>query len=265
MRKLTLLTTLIIAVLTLGAGADNNNGRVVTESHLEQGARAAASRIKNNYTVSRKINFVKPYFRYPQLVRSRTLLNTPSLVNRVPTRWNETNLARRGIADRAINGQLGNTLRSRASTQKLVTGSQYFTNRPRHFTPIEPNEIPITSYVMEDLAMYVQAKSFDGKFQVEDELAGRNWSTWMASHPAIRKVGRSYVAQAGFYGTLGNDPTVYPLVLQFRLEGSDKAWHVRDVQVVSANRNEREGAVSFVQWVPNTENELVAVELPDVQ
>lgn len=266
MRKLTLLTTLIIAVLTFGASADDNNeGRMVTESRLEMGARAAAGRINNNFNVSRRYTLVKPYFRYPQFQKARILLRTPGLLNRIPTRFNETNLATRPTAGRTINARLGASLRSRPSAQVLAQGSRYFNKYKRHFTPIAPNEIPVTSYVMEDLAMYVQAKSFDGKFQVSDDLANRNWNTWMASHPALRKVGNDYVAQAGFYGTLGNDPTVYPLVLQFRLEGSDKAWHVRDVQVVSANLNQREGAVSFVEWVPNTDNELVAVELPDVQ
>lgn len=119
---------------------------------------------------------------------------------------------------------------------------------------------PVTSHVKEDLNYHINAKSGDGYLEVYDKLAGESWKVRLVSHPVIRPNGDGYLAQAGFAGTLGNDTTVYPVVLQFRLEGDEQTWHVKKVDVISANRIVREDRREFVRFVPDQSTETLVTE-----
>ncbi len=151
---------------------------------------------------------------------------------------------------------------TRRAGNRLAQGSVFFkgSREHRYRGPVKAHVIPEESYVKEDLALYVQAKSYDGLLHVEDDMMPEGWDTWMVSHPVLRKVGRDYVAQAGFFGVSG-DSHIHPLVLQFYLKGNDQSWHVRSVDVVTAGQAPREGMASLIRWTMNNE-QLVVEELP---
>lgn len=119
---------------------------------------------------------------------------------------------------------------------------------------------PTWSHVKEDFNYHLHAKSADGYFQVQDPLAHETWKVRMVSHPVVRETGAGHVVQAGFAGTLGQDPTIYPVVLQFHLSGDDTTWHVKKVEVISANRIVREGKKEMVRFVPDEATQTLVVE-----
>ena len=112
------------------------------------------------------------------------------------------------------------------------------------------------------MALYVQVKSNNGMFAVNDPATGKTWNSWMVSHPKVRRVGRDFVAQAGFYGHPSDSNEVLPMVVQFRLKGQGKSWHVKNVKMVNVNNVKRPGVAQFIQFVASEDGTLGTEEIP---
>ena len=156
--------------------------------------------------------------------------------------------------------QIATRLQTNNTRALFARPSQYFRGAPKKNNNPEPSpELAIEAAAKNSLALFVQAKSENGMFPVLDPMTDGVWNTWLVSNPKLRKVGRDYVAQAGFYGSEPGSSDVYPMVVQFRLEGADKNWHVRNVKLVTVNSVARPGVAQFLRFVESRDG-TVGVE-----
>ena len=107
--------------------------------------------------------------------------------------------------------------------------------------PAQPKAPPEQQKILTTLSYYVQFRSVDGLLPVPDpEAEDREWHLKMSAAPVLNKVDASrYHALVPFEGTLGDDTTNVPVVLDFDMAGSGDKWAVKNVRIHSVNGVER--------------------------
>ncbi len=161
--------------------------------------------------------------------------------------------------------QISSRLQPNTTRALFVRPSRYFASTPKQNNNPEPDPmLAVEAFAKNSLALFVQAKSENGMFPVVDPMTNDVWNTWLVSNPKLRQVGNDYVAQAGFYGSAPGSSDVFPMVVQFRLEGADKSWHVRDVKLVTVNNVARPGVAQFLRFVESRDGTVGVEEIKDV-
>ena len=290
MRVKTFLISVLLLCLAVPAMAQlrteaDSSGRMVTNSRLNFNTDAGRLLLQNPAKVMR---FRMGMWR-TNVSNQRLVPNRESLLSRnangqggvTAVNWSHANQRINNWIFRPVMGQARVTnfqmvraaslmrsghrqINSRLQTQNTAAlfsrPSQYFRSTPKKNNNPEPSpELAIEAAAKNSLALFVQAKSSDGMFPVLDPMTDSVWSSWLVSNPKLRKAGRDYVAQAGFYGSAPGSSDVYPMVVQFRLEGAGKNWHVRDVKLVTVNNVARPGVAQFLRFVESRDG-TVGVE-----
>lgn len=178
------------------------------------------------------------------------------------SRVTSADIVRASSLMRAGHRQIASRLEPQSTQALFARPSNYFNPTPKiSRNPAPDPMLPVEAAAKNSLALFVQAKSDNGMFAVPDPMTKSYWNTWLVSNPKLRKVGRDYVAQAGFYGSAPGSTDVYPMVVQFRLEGANKSWHVRDVKLVTVNNVARPGVAQFLRFVEGRDGTVGVEEI----
>lgn len=218
-------------------------------------------------------------YRGNRIEQKRSVYNKLNPSSALKTRSNETRsrlgqkgteLHRPTAASRlAYSPRLLATGISSASQRLSVRTGSTLTNRSRFFrtasrggaaksasapAQVQPQVARSTTFAKQAYNYYVRVTSdSDGFFAYHDKGMGQDWKLRMATHPEVRQEGSDYIVQAGFHGMVGQDPHVFPVVLEFRMRGADARWQVADVEMASVNHVTRKpGATEFVVFGSDT-------------
>lgn len=106
--------------------------------------------------------------------------------------------------------------------------------------PPVPAQPPEQRHVVSSVSYYVQFRSLDGWFPIEDpRVEERTWLCKVAYAPNVKKISDTKFEVLGnFKGKLEDQEETVPVVIKFILEGKDENWKVKKKSLHSVNGSE---------------------------
>ena len=112
--------------------------------------------------------------------------------------------------------------------------------RKRYTPPPVPAQDPAQRHVVSSVSYYVQFKSQDGWFPMEDpRVEDRQWLLKVAQAPVVKKLSATkYEVLGNFEGKVEGGEDLVPAIVRFTLEGAGEKWKVRKTKLYSVNGTE---------------------------